>query len=140
MFINVYGLMSSLRVNAWMHNIVETKKDREVDGLRLYNQWPELIELLLEEDFTKLDKSHDFMHIPFACILYQVMERWKKTHENNPPKTYEEKEEFRSLIEIMRKEPIPMQQDLIWKLNHENDAGTIEEQEKHMDDTNIRLA
>lgn len=75
MFINVYGLMSSLRVNAWVHNIVETKKDIEKDGLRLYNPWKELIDLLLKEDFTKIDNTNDFSHIPFACILYQVMLR-----------------------------------------------------------------
>jgi NEDD8-activating enzyme E1 regulatory subunit len=45
----------------------------------------------------------DHGHIPYVYILIQVLDKWKKSHDGNPPKTMAEKKEFKANILSMRK-------------------------------------
>ena len=42
--------------------------------------------------------KNEYMHVPYAVILYKYLQQWKATHEGKPPKNYREKQDFKTLI------------------------------------------
>ena len=42
--------------------------------------------------------KNEYMHVPYAVILYKYLQQWKATHEGKPPKNYDEKRDFKTLI------------------------------------------
>ncbi|EEH48909.2 uncharacterized protein PADG_04988 [Paracoccidioides brasiliensis Pb18] len=80
--------------------IVETHPDPEsVQDLRLTNPWPELAAVAAAKtaDIDSLD-DYEHGHMPYLLILLHFLEKWKKTHNGNPPTTYKEKSEFREMV------------------------------------------
>ena len=42
-------------------------------------------------------------HVPYACILIQACQLWRKDHAGNLPKTFSEKKQFSDMIKSMRR-------------------------------------
>ena len=43
--------------------------------------------------------DHEHGHIPYVLLLLYFLERWKETHEGNPPQNYKQKGEFRKTVQ-----------------------------------------
>lgn len=62
--------------------------------LRICEPWPQLSAFAANFDLQHMShKEHS--HIPFAVLLLQTMERWKATHDGQPPNNYQEKKVFK---------------------------------------------
>ena len=103
-FVHSLGFITSIRIYAPTHTIIETHPDSLVD-LRLFNPWPELLELALEET-SALDVQEseggmsDFQHghVPYVLLLLKYLEDWKQSHEGHLPRSYSEKALFKSMV------------------------------------------
>ncbi|KAF2861795.1 hypothetical protein K470DRAFT_281350 [Piedraia hortae CBS 480.64] len=102
-WIHSMGFMSSFSVALpGAFPVVETHPDPSATrDLRALTPWEELREFVgrqcagLEEG-TLTDEAKG--HIPYLCLLIWYLERWKREHDGNPPKTFKEKDEFRKLL------------------------------------------
>ncbi|CAZ81645.1 unnamed protein product [Tuber melanosporum] len=103
-FVHSLGFITSLRIYAPTHTIIEIHPDSLVD-LRLFNPWPELSEFALEKTST-LDVpeseggmgDHEHGHIPYVLLLLKYLEDWKQSHQGHLPGSYSEKTLFKSMI------------------------------------------
>ncbi|PWW78616.1 hypothetical protein C7212DRAFT_350713 [Tuber magnatum] len=103
-FVHSLGFITSLRIHTPTHTIIETHPDSLVD-LRLFNPWPELLELALERTST-LDvpeseggmSDHQHGHVPYVLLLLKYLEDWKQSHEGHLPGSYSEKALFKSMV------------------------------------------
>jgi amyloid beta precursor protein binding protein 1 len=79
--------------------IVETHPDPEsTQDLRLTNPWPELAAAAQKiENLDSLD-DHQHGHVPYLLLLLHYLEKWKQSHDGQPPKNYSEKREFQNLL------------------------------------------
>ncbi|RVD84036.1 uncharacterized protein DFL_005804 [Arthrobotrys flagrans] len=95
------GFTMSCRLALSEHPIVETHPASTVD-LRLFNPFPELSTLVDEKAASMDDKekmtTHEHDHLPYVLILLQALNEWKSTHGNQPPSSYPQKNEFKSLL------------------------------------------
>lgn len=81
--------------------VVDTHPDpASTQDLRLLEPWPEL------QDFVKLKTKnleslddHDHGHVPYVVLILYYLDIWKASHGGEAPKTYNEKSEFRKLIQ-----------------------------------------
>ena len=103
-FVHSLGFITSLRIYTPTHTIIETHPDSLVD-LRLFNPWPELLELALEKTRTldvqeseggMSDQQHG--HVPYVLLLLKYLEDWKQSHEGHLPRSYSEKTLFKSMV------------------------------------------
>jgi amyloid beta precursor protein binding protein 1 len=80
--------------------IVDTHPDSTATtDLRLLTPWPELSAFGagLTKDIDNLS-AHEHGHIPYIVLLLHYLERWKATHDGQPPTSYNDKKAFRSLV------------------------------------------
>lgn len=74
-------MVGSLRVSGPELCITETKPESEIEDLRLGSPWPGLLEHARSYD---LDKMHDIGHVPYACLLIQAADDFRKQHGHLP--------------------------------------------------------
>ncbi|KAJ9533463.1 hypothetical protein QJQ45_026456 [Haematococcus lacustris] len=104
-----YGLMGWLRPSIPEHHVVESKPDNIVDDLRqlplscrLYQPWPQLLELALSFDLAALDDiTH--RHLPFVLLLVQAGHSWRTTHGGSPPASSKERAAFKEELRGLRR-------------------------------------
>lgn len=80
--------------------IIETHPDVETTtDLRLLRPWPELVQYAQDKtaDLESM-KPEDHGHVPYLALLLHFLEEWKKSHGGEPPQSYKEKTEFRSIV------------------------------------------
>ncbi|KAF2129494.1 hypothetical protein P153DRAFT_396755 [Dothidotthia symphoricarpi CBS 119687] len=80
--------------------IVDTHPSPETTSdLRLLQPWPELAQFA-EEKTANIDSmsAEDHGHVPYLALLLHFLAKWKKEHNNEAPKNYKEKTEFRSAV------------------------------------------
>ena len=83
--------------------MIESHPDNTHEDFRLDYPFPELVQFVNSIDLDSLSKK-DHSHTPFLVILLKLLDRWKKSHNDQMPKTYKEKKEFKATIEeAMRK-------------------------------------
>ncbi|KKZ64394.1 amyloid beta protein binding protein 1 [[Emmonsia] crescens] len=82
-----------------VYPIVETHPDpNSVQDLRLTNPFPELAAATAKlADLDSLD-DHDHGHVPYLLLLVHFLEKWKATHDGNPPLNFKEKSAFREMV------------------------------------------
>ncbi|EGC50011.1 amyloid beta protein binding protein [Histoplasma capsulatum var. duboisii H88] len=82
-----------------VYPIVETHPDpNSVEDLRLINPFPELVAATAKiADLDSLD-DHEHGHVPYLLLLLHFLEKWKATHDGNPPLSFKEKSAFREMI------------------------------------------
>ncbi len=105
-----YGLIGTVRLQTPLHTIVESKPDNFVPDLRLSSiascgrkddtVFPELYDYISSIELTALE-NHVHGHVPFVVILCKAMEKWLETKSSHPPKTFQEKQEFKNVIKSM---------------------------------------
>ena len=81
--------------------IVETHPDpASTQDLRLLTPWSELKEYATQKthEIEKLS-DHDHGHMPWLLLLLHYLDKWKETHDGKPPQNYDEKKEFKALVE-----------------------------------------
>ncbi|ESK92748.1 nedd8 activating enzyme e1 subunit 1 [Moniliophthora roreri MCA 2997] len=99
--VNSAGFLAEFFIQYHEHAIIESHTET-APSLRLDKPFPELLEYATSLNFDQMDVT-DHGHVPYVVILVHLMERWKKEHNDNPPKTYDEKKQFKSLILGMKK-------------------------------------
>ncbi|OJD16197.1 hypothetical protein AJ78_03629 [Emergomyces pasteurianus Ep9510] len=82
-----------------VYPIVETHPDpNSVQDLRLTNPFPELAAATAKlADLDNLD-DHEHGHVPYLLLLLHFLEKWKATHDGNPPLSFKEKSAFREMV------------------------------------------
>ncbi|EIW75998.1 hypothetical protein CONPUDRAFT_111872 [Coniophora puteana RWD-64-598 SS2] len=78
------------------HTIIESHSET-APSLRIDKPFPALLQHALSLDYEKMD-STEHGHTPYVYILVKAMEGWKKSHGGNPPKTTDERKEFKKGI------------------------------------------
>lgn len=98
-----YGLIGYLRVQLSDHQVVESKLDKDLQDLRICTPWKELADHCSSIDLPSLDsKVHS--HTPFVVILVQAAAAWRDAHEGMLPKTFAEKQAFKSAVKGMARD------------------------------------
>lgn len=93
-----YGFIGYLRLVTPEHTIVESKPDNPSDDLRIYNPFPELQKFADAIQLEGLD-SAKHSHIPYAVVLIQLLNQWRKEHDGKAPETRADKDAFKKKIE-----------------------------------------
>jgi len=94
------GFLGYLRIAVKEHVVIESHPDNSHPDLRLLTPFPELKDFCDSQDLTSMTKK-DHMHTPWLIVLYHALEKWKSTHDNQPPKNYKEKTQFKDLLRSM---------------------------------------
>uniref|UniRef100_T1JKN5 NEDD8-activating enzyme E1 regulatory subunit n=1 Tax=Strigamia maritima TaxID=126957 RepID=T1JKN5_STRMM len=108
-----FGFIGYVRLQVREHSVVESHPDNAHEDLRLDQPFPDLIDYVNNMDFSTMSKK-EHSHTPYIVILLKYLDVWKKSHNNNLPKSYKEKDEFRELIKagMLRNElGIPEEED-----------------------------
>lgn len=96
-----FGLVGTVRLAVPVLEIVETHYDNDRLDLCLhpsrYDAFPELREYCASFDLDTGD-SEAHAHIPFVAVLAEMLRRWREAHGGAVPRSYAEKEEFKSGI------------------------------------------
>ena len=81
--------------------VVDTHPDPvSAAELRLLNPWPEL-QALAKDKTSALETLPDYEHghISYLLLLLHYLDVWKSNNDGQPPNNYEEKREFRKLVQ-----------------------------------------
>ncbi|KAK7472477.1 hypothetical protein VKT23_000592 [Stygiomarasmius scandens] len=98
--VNSAGFLAEFSLQFHEHTIIESHTET-TPSLRIDKAFPALLEYARSLDFSKMD-SMEHSHIPYVVILVRVLDDWKKEHDGNPPKTYDEKKAFKAKILDMK--------------------------------------
>lgn len=105
-----YGLLGYVRIQTPSpHHVVrDAKKTNRPPDLRLadgyaFDELKRVVESVDSLDDMEDSKMHG--HVPFVIVLLQALRKWKESrNDDRSPETYDEKEEFRSLIKSMARD------------------------------------
>ncbi|KAH7923031.1 hypothetical protein BV22DRAFT_1130938 [Leucogyrophana mollusca] len=103
MVVRSAGFLAEFFIQFHEHTIIESHSET-APSLRIDKPFPALREHALSLDFATMDPT-EHGHIPYVVILVRVLEDWKKAHDGNPPKTYDEKKEFKKGILALKLKP-----------------------------------
>jgi len=105
-----YGLIGTVRTQVRYHPIIESKPDHSVPDLRIINTqrkdegssclFPTLRKFADQIHLEKLD-SQAHGHVPYVVLLVQALDQWMAKHSAGLPKTMQEKESFRHIIQAL---------------------------------------
>ncbi|KAJ3508486.1 hypothetical protein NMY22_g16596 [Coprinellus aureogranulatus] len=95
------GFLAEVFVQFHEHAVIDSHIDT-APSLRIDKPFPALLSHALSIDFENMDVT-DHGHVPYVYILVRVLEEWKRSHGGNPPRTQDEKAEFKKIIGKMRK-------------------------------------
>ncbi|KAG2074368.1 hypothetical protein BDR04DRAFT_1048591 [Suillus decipiens] len=90
------GFLADFYIQFHEHTVIESHSETS-PSLRIDKPFPALRELALSLEYDKMDPI-DHGHIPYVVILVRALEDWKKTHGDSPPKSYEERQQFKKGI------------------------------------------
>ncbi|CAG8583865.1 9486_t:CDS:10 [Acaulospora morrowiae] len=90
------GFIGYFRIIVPEHTVVETHPDN-INDLRLDKPFPALQQFADTFDFDSMDPT-DHGHIPYVVILLKYLNQWKREHGGNLPRTYSERDEYKSII------------------------------------------
>jgi len=92
-----YGFIGYIRVVVHAHDVVESHPEDMASDLRLVQPFPELVEFCSTVNLQELSlEKHK--HMPFAVILYKLLEEWKASHDGQHPVAYADKKAFKKTI------------------------------------------
>ncbi|KAI0029905.1 hypothetical protein K488DRAFT_55368 [Vararia minispora EC-137] len=97
------GFLSEFFIQFHEHDIIESHSE-SAPSLRIDSPFQSLLDDALAVDLANMDIT-DHGHVPFVLILVRAMHDWKKEHGGNPPKTYEEKQDFKDTLGLMKRKP-----------------------------------
>lgn len=96
--VKAYGMLGYMRVAVREHCVVETHPSDPTSDMRLTKPFPALVQYCESYDLHSLP-SEAYQHTPFAVILYQHLQKWKKHHGGLPPSNFKEKRTFKEEIQ-----------------------------------------
>ncbi|KII85547.1 hypothetical protein PLICRDRAFT_145326 [Plicaturopsis crispa FD-325 SS-3] len=97
------GFLAEFFLQFHEHTIIESHSET-VPSLRIDKPLPALLEHARSLDLANMDIT-EHGHIPYVVILVRALDDWKKTHDNHPPKTYPEKQEFKRGLAALKRKP-----------------------------------
>lgn len=98
--VNTIGFYGSLQLILKETTVIETHDPAKFFDLRIDHPWPELKEYVDSINLDDLDDT-EHAHVPYIVIFIKALQSWKASHNNLPPKNYQEKKEFRKHVESM---------------------------------------
>jgi len=99
------GFIGKIRVYVSEHCVCETKPDNELGDLRLNDPFPELRRFADSVDLDTADDG-EHAHVPYVAILIRALDKFREKHEGKAtPKSKEEKDEFKKILGVMRRNP-----------------------------------
>jgi len=97
------GTVPGVAAEVLVFTVIETHPDAEATiDLRLDVPFPALLDHSTKIDLASLD-SHEYAHVPPVVILLQALESWKASHGGSIPKNYAEKNQFKTLINSLKR-------------------------------------
>ncbi|TDL20256.1 hypothetical protein BD410DRAFT_772863 [Rickenella mellea] len=87
------GFLAEIFIQFHEHPIIDSHPETPA-SLRIDKPFPALLDHALKLDIENMDVI-DHGNIPYVVILVRALEEWKASHNGSPPKTYEEKSEFK---------------------------------------------
>jgi len=99
MVVRTYGLLGYIRLQIKEHTIIESHPENVLQDLRLNEPFPELVKFMDEQRLEEMSKN-EYMHVPYAVILYKYLQQWKSSHEGNPPKKLQRKARIQKSYQI----------------------------------------
>ena len=90
-----YGLIGVVRLQYKNHEVIESKPDASKPDLRIHSPWPELVAYIDEFELDTMD-THTHSHVPYIVILHKALVKWRVEHQGASPRSFEEKEAFKS--------------------------------------------
>lgn len=98
--IDSMGFFGSVFISCREHTVIESHPTSLAD-LRLDKPWPELLDFVDSYDLQQLDEV-DVAHVPYVVLLLKYQNEWTKIEGKEVPKTFKEKNEFKSFINSKR--------------------------------------
>ncbi|KAJ6644185.1 Nedd8-activating enzyme E1 regulatory subunit [Pseudolycoriella hygida] len=89
-FCRSVGFIATARIQVKEHCIVESHPDDKLKDLRLHHPFPSLKEHLESSDVTS--------KVPWLCVVYKFLQKWRGSDESKVPTTHKEKLELKKLI------------------------------------------
>lgn len=118
LIVQSYGFIGSFRLQVAQHSIHDAKHDPPLYELRLSQPFPALTAFVNRFEFDSSSVSTlEHGHIPFLVILRKALEKWNETHPSLPT-TFNEKTEFKHLIQSMAWGPIGHEVNFTEALEH----------------------
>ncbi|KAK3085260.1 hypothetical protein FSP39_000802 [Pinctada imbricata] len=77
--------------------LTESHPDSAHEDLRLDRPFDGLVKYCDSLDLDSMDKK-DHSHTPWLVVIYKYLQKWKESHNNEAPKNYKEKKEFKEFI------------------------------------------
>ncbi len=97
MVVRAHGFIGYIRLQLREHTIIESHPESKFMDLRLDSPFQDLLDYMNSQDLDSMTKQ-EHGHTPYLVILHKYLQRWKKEHEGNPPRTYKEKTAFKAMI------------------------------------------
>ncbi|KAI0794835.1 hypothetical protein C8Q75DRAFT_747634 [Abortiporus biennis] len=94
------GFLADFYIQFHEQCIIEPHSDT-APSLRITKPFPALQKWADETDFSKLDPT-EHAHVPFVIILIKAADHWRKEHNGDLPKTYDEKKQFKAYVRSLQ--------------------------------------
>ncbi|KAF8273387.1 hypothetical protein EI94DRAFT_1715778 [Lactarius quietus] len=97
------GFLAEFYVQFHTHEVIESHSETS-PSLRIDKPFPALLQAARALDFDSMDTT-EHGHIPYVYILVRALDDWKAIHNGLPPQTYEEKQEFKLILDAQKRNP-----------------------------------
>lgn len=104
LLVNTIGFYGSLNLIANEVTVIETHDPSKLYDLRIDCPWDQLQTFVDSINLDTLDDT-EHAHVPYIVIYIKALNLWKLDHEGLPPQNYNEKKQFRLLIETLARYP-----------------------------------
>lgn len=89
-FCRSVGFIATARLQVKEHCVIESHPDNKQKDLRLHHPFPSLKEHLESSDVN--------FKVPWLCVIYKYLQKWRGGDANKMPTNYKEKLELKKLI------------------------------------------
>ncbi|KAK6464549.1 hypothetical protein DFJ63DRAFT_284307 [Scheffersomyces coipomensis] len=94
LIVNTIGFYGSLNLISHETTVIETHQSNKLYDLRIDKPWHELAQLVENTDLDSFNDI-DHAHVPSIVIHIKALNAWKRDHDNKPPKTRDERLDFK---------------------------------------------
>ena len=107
----VYGFIGVIRLQIVEHYVIEAHPDDTIPDLRLDRPLTKFLEYCDSINWNNLTRD-EHLHMPSLVILYKTLEFWQKqTNRTDLPRTRQEKDEFKRLVDDLSHHSVYEQND-----------------------------
>eukprot|EP00039_Didymoeca_costata_P019594 m.338180 g.338180 ORF g.338180 m.338180 type:complete len:531 (+) comp18331_c0_seq1:109-1701(+) len=95
--VRAYGMLGYMRLVIPEHTVVESHPEDPNSDLRLLKPFPSLKEFCDTFDLKSMPFTKH-REVPFAVVLYCLIQEWRETHDGNAPRNFDEKRAFKEFV------------------------------------------